>query len=260
MYPRQFLDTFWSPEIRDQVFVAMTFDEKFDYIYNDIIEPACSTDCGLPSIRIDYRRGGDSIITQILDGIAHSRLIIAEISTLQKSDPKSRNGNVMWEVGVAHAFRQPDEVILLRSDDDPLLFDIGPIRVHRYADTNRNQARKELSKIIKDRLASIEYQKSMLVERALRSLNPGALSALLQAPYTDMSKTFTIKPTMGAQQIWPKLFELGIVAWALDAIDREIIEKIKKGDLIALNIYKLTPFGKVVLDRLVKTVGDKSAG
>ncbi len=108
----------------------------------------------------------------------------------------------MWEVGVAHAFRQPDEVILLRGDDDTLLFDIGPIRVHRYTDTNPELARKELSAIIKDRLASIKYQKSMLVDRALRALDPGALSAMLNSiPYPDTGKTFAVKPTMGAQQI-----------------------------------------------------------
>lgn len=255
MYPRQFLDTFWSPEIRNQVFIVMTFDAAFDYIYDEIIEPACSIDCSLPPLRVDFRKGGDSIITEILDGIAHSRLIIAEISTLRKGCSRSRNGNVMWEVGVAHAFRQPDEVILLRSDYDTLLFDIGPIRVHRYTDTDPQRARKELSVIIQDRLASIKYMKSLLVDRALRALDPGALSAMLnEIPYPDTTKTFVVTPTMRTQQKWPKLIELGIVAWALDTIDEEVMEKTKGGDKSAWYRYRLTPFGKAVLDRMFTTI------
>ena len=85
MYPRQFLDNFWSPEIRNQAFVAMSFDKKFHPLYNEVIEPACSIDCNLEPIRVDYEGGGDSIITKILDGIAHSKLIIAEISTLPQN-------------------------------------------------------------------------------------------------------------------------------------------------------------------------------
>ena len=264
MYPRQFLDTFWSPEIRNQAFVAMTFDIAFDSIYGEIVEPACSIDCGLSPVRVDYRRGGDSIITEILDGIAHSRLVIAEISSLRKGDPRSRNGNVMWEVGVAHAFRQPDEVILLRTDDDPLLFDIGPIRVHRYADTDPQQARKELSEIIQDRLASIEYQKSMLIDRALRALDPGALSALMNSiSFDQLGQTFEIKPIMRNQMIWPKLFELGIVAFAFDVIDGKAVEKLTKGDASAWHQYRATSFGEAVLERVfalaVKAVKDSSA-
>lgn len=252
MYPRQFLDNFWSPEIRSQVFVAMSFDKKFDPIYNEVIAPACSIDCNLQPIRVDYEKGGDSIITKILDEIAHSKLIIAEISTLREDDPRSRNGNVMWEVGVAHAFRQCDEVILLRKDDNRLLFDIGPIRVHKYNDKDLKGARKELAQIIKDRLDSIEYQKSMLVDRVLRELDPGALSALLgQVPYFNTIQTFEVRPTMGNQQIWPKLFELGIVAFAFDAINKETIERLKKGDMTAFNKYRVTPFGKAVIGKVL---------
>ena len=251
MYPRQFLDTFWSPEIRDQVFVAISFDKIFQSIYDEVIEPACAIDCGLPPVRVDYRRGGDSIITEILDGIAHSRLIIAEISTQRKHDPRSRNGNVMWEVGVAHAFRQPDEVILLRKDDDRLLFDIGPIRVHKYDAKDLEGARGELSRIIRDRVASIEYQKSMLVDRALRALDPGALSALLgQVPLPHTRETFKVEPTMRNQQIWPKLCELGIVQFAFDAIDMGTIEKVRSGDMTAWHKYRVTAFGRAVLDRV----------
>ena len=38
-----------------------------------------------------------------------------------------RNGNVMYEVGLALASRQPTEVLLIRDDDDKFLFDVSTI-------------------------------------------------------------------------------------------------------------------------------------
>ena len=40
MYPRQFLDSFWSPALRDEAFVAMSFDDAYASVFDDIIQPA----------------------------------------------------------------------------------------------------------------------------------------------------------------------------------------------------------------------------
>ena len=57
-----------------------------------------------------------SIITDILDGIAHSKLVLADISVATTGKwAGQRNGNVMYEVGLAHAVRQSTEVLLIRS-------------------------------------------------------------------------------------------------------------------------------------------------
>ncbi len=45
MYPRQFLDKYWSPELRDEIFIAMAFDERMRPVYEQIIEPACIEGC-----------------------------------------------------------------------------------------------------------------------------------------------------------------------------------------------------------------------
>ena len=254
MYPRQFLDSFWSPEIRNQVFVALSFDELFLGIFKEMIEPACN-ECNIPPLLINNEKSGDSIITKILDGIAHSKLIIVEISSTRENDSKSRNGNVMWEVGVAHSFRQPDEVILLRYDSDHLLFDIGPIRVHKYNNQDLNGARKDLTALINDRLNAIEYQKSMLVDRALNILDPGALNTLLsKVPFPYKTESFEIKPTMGNQLLWPKLFELGIIAFDSNIINKKTIKEAQKGNLTVFSKFRVTQFGLAVLDRLIKKI------
>jgi hypothetical protein len=74
MHPRVFLDTFWRNDIRDEVFVAMSFDPCFDERWNHIFRPAVeSQPIGgkqLKAIRVDIRKSGDSILSEITDGIA----------------------------------------------------------------------------------------------------------------------------------------------------------------------------------------------
>lgn len=255
MYPRQFIDSFWSPDIRDDAFIAMSLDGKFQAVYENVIQPACSTDNGLNPVRVDLEKGGDSIVTRILDGLSHSRLIVAEISTHRKGDPKSRNGNVMWEVGIAHAFRQFEEVILLRCDGDLLLFDIGQIRVHDYPLHNLGAARTLLASLIEDRLLSIDLKKSLLVERAVRTLDPNALSALLtQVPMT--SEVFDVHLPLLPQQMMAKLCDLGIIGFAHDAITSEIVAEAKQKKSVApLQKYRVTPFGKAVLEKVCQLTG-----
>lgn len=254
MYPRQFLDSFWSPEFRDAAFVAMSFAEVFTPVYEQMIAPACEVDNGLKPLRLDLERGGDAIVTQMLDGIAHSRLVIAEISTLRPGDHTSRNGNVMWEVGVAHAFRQHDEVLLLRNDRDKLLFDIGQIRVHSYDRDDLEEGRRSLGMLIADRLRSIDFQKSLQLQKTLLALDPATLSMLLTTvPLTE--DTFQLKLPALPQQMIMKLFDLGILAFADDAITPLTVGLIQKEKSVApaLN-YRITSFGKAVLDHLMSVL------
>lgn len=251
MYPRQFLDNFWAPDLRGIAFIAMSFTDAFTPVYERVIAPACDVDNGLTPLRLDLERGGDAIVTQMLDGIAHSRLVIAEITTLRPGDHTSRNGNVMWEVGVAHAFRQQDEVILLRHDDDDLLFDVGQIRVHSYDRTNLEEARRRLGTLIADRLQSIDYQKSLQVQKVLRALDPAALSMLLTM--IPMGKeTFQLSLPAMPQLMIVKLFDLGILALANDTITPEALVTVQKEKTVsAFLTYRVTPFGKAVVDRLM---------
>ncbi len=254
MYPRQFIDSYWSPNLKNQAFVAMSFRDDSIKVYEKAIKPACFEHFKNEPICVNYNKGGDSIVNEILDGITHCRLFIGEISTMREKDYTSRNGNVMWEVGVAHAFRQHEEVILLRSDREKLLFDIGQIRVHLYDRSDLESAKKTISEIIEDRLKLIDDKKSMLVDLALWALNPGALSALLNVSLDEDRPSFFIMPNLLNQQIWPKLFELGIVELAPDAINQETINKARTGDTSAFCMYRVTHFGMSVLGRLWKQI------
>ena len=111
-------------EAKDQVFVAMPFDGVFRQAFESVIEPAIRgvSVHGRPlSPRIISRAtsGAPDIHEQIFDAILHSRLVIADM-TVQSSctvgDGALRwqaNANVAYEVGLAAAWRNPEDILLI---------------------------------------------------------------------------------------------------------------------------------------------------
>lgn len=95
MYPNAFLRAFWEMEIRLEVFVAMSFDERYRSRFDKVIEPAISSirvgDVPLKARRVDTSKSGDSILTEIVDGIAHARLVLADLSTVGKDAVTGRS-------------------------------------------------------------------------------------------------------------------------------------------------------------------------
>jgi hypothetical protein len=107
MHPNVFLKTFWRMELKPQVFVAMSFHGDYEQRFEQVIKPAITSirlcDKPLAAYRADNSKTGDSILTDIMDGIAHSQLVLADVSTVDHGQGgfAYRNGNVMYEVGLA---------------------------------------------------------------------------------------------------------------------------------------------------------------
>ena len=55
MYPREFFDTFWRGDLRNEVFVIMSFDDEFRPVWEHALKPAIETDLQEP--RAHRRRG-----------------------------------------------------------------------------------------------------------------------------------------------------------------------------------------------------------
>jgi hypothetical protein len=136
------------------------------------------------------------------------------------------------------------------------LFDIGPIRVHEYPRANLPAARAIVAGLIRDRLSAIDLTKSLLVDRALRALDPNALSMLLtRVPM--VGDTFDVNLPILPQQMMGKLFDLGILAFAYDAITAETIAQVRSSRSVApLQKVRVTAFGKAVLQRIPGCGGD----
>jgi hypothetical protein len=99
MHPQAFLKTFWRMELQPQVFVAMSFDMQYQSRFKEVIEPAIGQlkvgKDTLTAYRVDLSKTGDSILTNIVDGIAHSQLVLADVSTVGKDSQASPTGTGM---------------------------------------------------------------------------------------------------------------------------------------------------------------------
>src|SRR5262249_20798391 len=76
LHPHTFYSTLFEHQKRNEVFVIMSFAPEFDDRWVRVIEPCIREDLGLKANRVDYNCSGESIIHDILDGIAHARLVL----------------------------------------------------------------------------------------------------------------------------------------------------------------------------------------
>lgn len=133
--------------------------------------------------RVDQRRISDSILTEILDGIRSSLLVFADVTTIGAVEGRPlRNGNVMYELGIAHACRQPTEVVVFRSDAEELLFDTAHVRVNSYdPDGDAAAAIVSVRTALLDAAKETDAAKALAVQQAADSLDAVAVTFLLQS-------------------------------------------------------------------------------
>jgi len=92
-----------------------------------------------------------------------ARLILADISSVSGRWP---NGNVLYELGIAHACRVPETVIVVRSSNRDLPFDLKHIRVKSFDRSDPKIARRIVTTYLKDALKDIDSLRDLLVDRA----------------------------------------------------------------------------------------------
>ncbi|MCE9635641.1 MAG: hypothetical protein K8T90_08045 [Planctomycetes bacterium] len=181
MYPAEVLSLFPPFAHTNEVFVAMSFDRRFDPVWQSVFKPAIEAlsidGQALVAHRVDLSRKSDSIITEIVQRVAQCRLVLADVSTTgwigrwPGRRRAVRNSNVMYELGIAHASRLPEEVVVVRGDADLLDFDIAGVRVHSYP-SDWKSARTAIQSLLADALRSVDQRRSIAVKRALQTLDP----------------------------------------------------------------------------------------
>ncbi len=247
MHPNTYLRTLWRPETRNQVFVAMSFEQRFTERYDQIIKPAVENEpiAGrrLSAYKVDNSLTGDSILTDIADGIAHSALFLADVSVIDEgryAEQPIRNGNVMYEVGLALSCRLPSEVLLIRDDNKKFLFDVSTIPHITIDFTNQSAATEQIRTALRDRLSETKKIYDARVIMAVRQMTPLQLQILegLLKLAPGQANDFSIKGT-GRLSI---------------PIERAVSELLNKGCIqsVAVNektnglFYSLSPFGRDV--------------
>lgn len=247
MHPNAFLSTLWRAEVLDSVFVAMSFDPRFDSRFTDIIKPAIEgeviTGRRLSAHRVDISKSGDSILTEIVTGIAHSRLVLADVSVIDEgryTQVPVRNSNVMYEVGIALACRAPSDVLLIRDDSKPLLFDLSTIPTLQLDFQDATVAIGKLRTALADRLSTISLLEDARVRLAVQGITPNELSVLKALSALPDNKALDLShPKLGHP---PMPIESGISRLLGKGFARTVSINSETGN----PFYALTPLGKVV--------------
>jgi hypothetical protein len=126
-------------------FVMQPFAPPHGDYYEKIFKPAIEK-TGLLPVRADAELfGTGKIIDQVWRGINGAKVLVAELTT--------RNPNVFYELGLAHALNKP--VVLISSNEPDVPFDLQHIRVIYYDVTDPFWGNKLIEKVAENILSAL---------------------------------------------------------------------------------------------------------
>ena len=105
-------------------FVIMPFKDELRGVYDDAIKPAIESQ-SLKCYRQDEIAGSGSIVREIIECIAHAKLIVADLT--------GQNPNVFYELGIAHALF--DKTIVITQEVEDVPFDVKVYKTINYRNT-----------------------------------------------------------------------------------------------------------------------------
>ena len=141
----------------DFCFVVMPFAAPIGGYFQNIYEPAIQK-AGLRAVRADADIfGTGKIIDQIWSGINAAKVLVAELT--------SRNPNVFYELGLAHALNKP--VVLISSNELDVPFDLQHIRVIYYDVADPFWGQKLIDKVAENIVSALNNPEEAVFKRAL---------------------------------------------------------------------------------------------
>jgi hypothetical protein len=263
MYPQTYLSLFPAFPRSPRAFVAMSFAPEFTPRWQNVLAPALGRieikGTPLSPFRVDLSKAGDAILTEILQAISDSAVIVGDVTAIGELNGRPvRNANVLYEVGIAHTSRRPEEVILFRSDNLALDFDVQGVRVHSYnPDGDASEAAAFVGRTVVESLRSIDTTRLVALRHAAQRLTQGAFMMLLEG---QQGKPFEHPPSANMGDVLgglervraiELLLELGAIETIPFKVTKEILEKAlanpneKPSGWVT---YELTAFGKALAD------------
>ncbi len=129
----------------DTCFVMQPFASPYGDYYEKIFKPAIEKTKLLPARADAEIFGTGKIIDQVCLGINTAKVLVAELPT--------RNLNVFYELGLAHALHKP--VVLVSSNEPDVPFDLQQIRVIYHDVTDPFWGQKLIDKVAENILSAL---------------------------------------------------------------------------------------------------------
>ncbi|TLY50112.1 MAG: hypothetical protein E6K53_11635 [Gammaproteobacteria bacterium] len=143
----------------DTCFVMQPFAAPLGDYYDKIYRPAIEK-AGLRPVRADADIfGTGKIMDQVWSGINAARVLVAELT--------SRNPNVFYELGLAHALRKPVVLVSAREEDVP--FDLQHIRVIYYDVSDPFWGTKLIEKVAENVLSALQNPEEAVFQGSSRT-------------------------------------------------------------------------------------------
>jgi hypothetical protein len=252
MHPSTFISLFPPFPWKNEVFIAICFWEEFKKRINDVICPAI-IDLGMKPRIVNKSTISDSIIADICDGLTQSKLVFGDITT---TSAKHRNENVLYEIGIAHATRRPEQVVLFRSDKDRLPFDVTTIRVNDYdPEKNPAEARATVKNALEAALRELDASRSLAAEWTANCIDQGGWHLLEETgrqgyfnhPASTMAAALTTRVTLN------RLLELRVLQVQTRKFTKD--EVMANPEATMEFRYVITPLGQAVLDLHLRRTG-----
>lgn len=172
-------------------FVLMPFDNCYKEVYHEVYQPVCKAN-EITCWRVDEVKRPGSITKDIIEGIFDADIIIADLT--------SRNPNVFYELGIAHAVGNKTIMIAQSLKDVP--FDIASYRVIIYEQTTngKKHLHEKLDGAIKELLQVLDQANNPFQEVA------ATRSFLVRKGKTPLAKyvDFTEIPSLVRQYLQNK--------------------------------------------------------
>lgn len=242
MYAKFFFERFWEGDQRNELFVCMPFHDSFDYKFKEIMDPSAKKVGFDKAARVKEDWEANVITDRIFDGIANSKMLLFDLTDDPKSPcqfSKQLNGNVLYELGIANAIREPEDIVLIReSSSVKIPFDIRGLNINIYeGELGIGWLSEKLKKALEDQ----KWYTSKRVDAAAKSIDDIALELMHKIGSRPQGYNhFSVggKPPEVKMSVL-RLMDLGIL-WFASVVEGSYRE----------HAYRWTPFGREVIKHL----------
>lgn len=213
MYPKHFFERFWESEQKNQLFVGMPFDESVNNNF-DIINTSVKNLGFKEAFRVGIESEANSINDRIFDAIANSKMLLFDLSDDKRTG--KINHNVIYELGIANAIREPSDIVLIRKNNKNefnLPFDIQGLHINFF---ENELTREFIEEKIKNAAQNQQWHKSKRVLSAIESLDENGLSLMNQIGRNPKGYNHFNSDSLSLKQKESllRLIDLGIIKFA----------------------------------------------
>lgn len=142
IYPKQFRNA-KIPIEKNKCFFIMPFADEFDIVYGEL-KSLLGKD-GYICTRVDEISGSTPIINKILTELLKAQFVIVDLTNC--------NPNVFYELGIAHTFKDAENIFLLKQKGSIVPFDVTHLTYLEYDINNL----KYIAALLKQSLKKRKY-------------------------------------------------------------------------------------------------------